>query len=154
MAALEALEYCELCAKFVPLANVTLHKFRCGYAAVPGQLAQLEHSNSEEWFDKVEADETNPTLQISATEVGHGKRPTNQGPTANGRLEAGSPAYSDCSDDWFDRVECSICPDCHELFTSNEMCVITKRPHPMCTNFVQDSSSQRPTKLCRLNFPP
>eukprot|EP00668_Euglena_longa_P034671 GGOE01044505.1.p3 GENE.GGOE01044505.1~~GGOE01044505.1.p3 ORF type:complete len:133 (+),score=5.78 GGOE01044505.1:343-741(+) len=54
--------------------------------------------------------------------------------------EVCSPAFSDGSDDWFDRVESSICLDCQEPFTSRQFCHITNHPHTVGGSSTKDAN--------------
>uniref|UniRef100_A0A7S1NTU1 Uncharacterized protein n=1 Tax=Eutreptiella gymnastica TaxID=73025 RepID=A0A7S1NTU1_9EUGL len=100
----DKMDFCEVCMKLVPAANLQLHSLRCRVVAVPGTSAQLERCGSQEWFDQFENPKEKSSLNQRSMMSKHGDG-------ANLRLSGGqrdgmdASINSDCSDDWFDYVE-------------------------------------------------
>eukprot|EP01012_Entosiphon_sulcatum_P029909 TRINITY_DN36656_c0_g1_i1.p2 TRINITY_DN36656_c0_g1~~TRINITY_DN36656_c0_g1_i1.p2 ORF type:complete len:119 (-),score=17.17 TRINITY_DN36656_c0_g1_i1:59-415(-) len=107
------LEWCPLCEKAVPAANMALHSLRCRRVAVPGQSAKLQRSNSQEWFDYFEQRQQHDDKYLSPSR---------------------SDAIETLSDEWFDRVETqgkewAVCPSCGNGVDTSLTCSVTGARH-------------------------
>ena len=130
---IEQLDFCEICMKAVPRANMQLHQLRCMYVTAPGCVAKIERSNSSDWFDYVENGPSSAKKSESSLNARNRRaKPFRDSLPIPAMDSTNHSVSSDCSDDWFDHVERTdktTCPHCGDVFDNSPTCPVTNEEH-------------------------